>query len=174
MSGLADLEPAALGCPPDDRRLEYFNRAGWSSLHDQSTGKARAPCFGSKAAIAGLNQRGVSQALTETALPAFKSERSRRRNRLRRSPVAPRTGLLLGCHKTVILPTRERSIVWLNLMHYHLGRRPTSVRAFALTQQSLHLANPARARGSSCWAVAEQDRRVAEIVHWARYAVKGV
>jgi len=37
--------------------------------------------FGPKAAIAGLNQRGVSQALTETALPPFKSERSRRRNR---------------------------------------------------------------------------------------------
>ena len=63
--------------------------------------------------------------------------------------------------------------MWLNLMHYHLGRRPTSVRAFALTQQNLHLANPARTRGPS-WAAAEQDPRVAEIVHWARYEVKGV
>ena len=79
MPGLPELEPAALRRPPNDRRLEYFDRAGWSSLHDQSTGKARAPCFGSKAAIAGLNQTGVSQALTETALPAF--EGARRRNR---------------------------------------------------------------------------------------------
>jgi hypothetical protein len=40
MPGLPELEPAALGCPPHDGRLEYFDRAGWSSLHDQSTGKA--------------------------------------------------------------------------------------------------------------------------------------
>ena len=67
---------------------------------------------------------------------------------IRGSPVAPRTGLLLSCHKTVILPTRELSIVWLNLMHYTLAGARQSVRAFALTQQSLHLANPACVRGS--------------------------
>jgi hypothetical protein len=96
MPGLAELEPAALGCPPDDRGLEYFDRAGWSSLHDQSTGKARAPCFESKAAIAELNQRGVSQVLTETALPVFKGARSRRRNRQSESvtSVAARAGCL--------------------------------------------------------------------------------
>jgi hypothetical protein len=37
------------------------------------TGKARAPCFRS-AAIAGLNQRGVSQALTGTALPVARTQ----------------------------------------------------------------------------------------------------
>jgi hypothetical protein len=52
---------------PNDCRLEYFDRAKWSWLHARSTGKAHAPCFESKAAIAGLNQTGVSQALTGTA-----------------------------------------------------------------------------------------------------------
>src|SRR5262249_50986031 len=69
MPGLPELEPAALRRPPNDRRLEYLDGARWSSLHAQSTSKAGAPCFGSKAAIAGLNQRGVSQALTERRRP---------------------------------------------------------------------------------------------------------
>jgi hypothetical protein len=81
MPGLPELEPAALGRSPHDCGLEYFDRPRWSWLHANSTGKARAPCFRSKAAIAGLNQRGVSQALTGIALPALVCPLPARRNR---------------------------------------------------------------------------------------------
>jgi hypothetical protein len=125
MPGLAELEPAALGRSPHDCGLEYFDRPRWSWLHANFAGKARAPCFRSKAAIAGLNQRGVSQALTGTALPVrvHASRAPRSPKRVGDKPLLPAP--------VVFLSSRPgRNIVVMasspNFHHHHAGnsRKP--------------------------------------------------
>ena len=55
------LKVAASGLSAQSTRLRIVSE---NIANAQSTGKTGAPCLESKAAIAGLNQTGVSQALT--------------------------------------------------------------------------------------------------------------